>query len=489
MLNILAFDYGASSGRAMLANYNGSKIELREVHRFLNQPVMIQNSFYWDILRLFHEMKQGILKASKDVHGRITSIGTDTWAVDFALLDSKGRLIGNPYHYRDTRTEKMIEETCRIIPKRDIYEETGIAFQPFNTLYQLMAMKKESPDLLEKAKTLLFIPDLLNYFLTGEVNAEYTNASTSQMLNAKNRNWSQELLNKLGLPTAILPAIVDAGTINGSLSQGIRSELGVGKIPVVSVASHDTASAVVSVPSSQQKYAYLSSGTWSLLGVELPAPIISDETYSQNYTNEGGFNSTIRLLKNIMGLWIYQECQRYWDRKGEVVSFDELDQMAIEAEPFRSLINPDDSAFYSPDAMPQKIRDYCSRTNQPVPETKGQISRCIFESLALKYRMALEGLEKIVGYSLPVLHIVGGGCKNTILSQFTANAIARPVITGPNEATAMGNVISQLHALGEIKTLSEGRQLVRNSTPAVEYIPKETARWDEAYGRFLELCK
>lgn len=487
MLNLLAFDYGASSGRAMLGQFDGNRLGLSEMHRFANEPVMVGDSLYWDILRLFHEMKQGILKAVAGGHKDIASIGIDTWGVDFGLLDSTGGLLGNPYHYRDSRTEGMIEEACRIVPGQEIYAATGIAFQVFNSLYQLFSMKFNKSPLLENASTMLFTPDLLRYFLTGEKSSEFTIASTSQMLDAHTRSWAGELLDKLGIPRNILTEIIDAGTVAGKLTPGVAGELGVGRVPVVAVAEHDTGSAVVSVPAVEGKYAYLSSGTWSLLGVESAVPVINDSAFKLNYTNEGGYNRTTRLLKNIMGLWIYQECKRTWDKSGERVSFDELEEGAVNAEAFAAFIDPDDSSFFSPGRMPSKIQDYCRKTGQKVPETKPQIVRCIMESLAMTYRKAVEGLEKVVGYSLPVLHIVGGGCKNTLLSQFTANAIARPVIAGPVEATATGNLMAQLLALGEVKSLNEGRLIVRNSFPSVEYSPENKAGWDAAYERFLSI--
>lgn len=487
MLNLLAFDYGASSGRAMLGQFDGNRLSLSEMHRFANEPVMVGDSLYWDILRLFHEMKQGILKTAASGHKEIASIGIDTWGVDFGLLDSSGGLLGNPYHYRDSRTEGMIEEACRIVRRQEIYATTGIAFQVFNSLYQLFSMKFRKSPLLEKASTMLFTPDLLRYFLTGEKSSEFTIASTSQMLDARTRSWAGELLDKLGIPRNILTQIIDAGTVAGKLTSGVAGELGVGRVPVVAVAEHDTGSAVVSVPAVEGKYAYLSSGTWSLLGVESAVPVINDSAFKLNYTNEGGYNKTTRLLKNIMGLWIYQECKRTWDKSGETVSFDELEEGAVNAEAFAAFIDPDDSSFFSPGRMPSKIQDYCRKTGQKVPETKPQIVRCIMESLAMTYRKAVEGLEKVVGYSLPVLHIVGGGCKNTLLSQFTANAIARPVIAGPVEATATGNLMAQLLALGEVKSLKEGRLIVRNSFPSVEYTPENKAGWDAAYERFLNI--
>ena len=489
MLNLLAFDYGASSGRAMLGKFDGDRLSLSEMHRFANEPVMIGGSLFWDVLRLFHEMKQGVLKTAASGHKDIASIGIDTWGVDFGLLDSTGGLIGNPFHYRDSRTEGMIEEACRIVPGQEIYKGTGVAFQVFNTLYQLFSMKTSQSPLLEKASTMLFMPDLLRYFLTGEKNCEYTIASTSQMLDAHTRGWALDLLGKLGIPMNILTEIIDAGTIAGKLTSAVAGELGIGQVPVVAVAEHDTGSAVVSVPAVEGKYAYLSSGTWSLLGVESAVPVINDAAFELNYTNEGGYNKTTRLLKNIMGLWIYQECKRTWDKSGETVSFDELEQGASGSEAFAAFIDPDDSSFFSPGKMPLKVQEYCRETGQKVPETKPQIVRCIMESLAMTYRKSLEGLERVIGYSLPVLHIVGGGCKNTMLSQFTANAIARPVITGPVEATATGNLMAQLLALGEVKSLSEGRLIVRNSFHSVEYSPENTAAWDAAYERFLSVTR
>lgn len=487
MLKLLAFDYGASSGRAMLGRYDGSRLDLNEVHRFANEPVMIGDSLYWDILRLYHEMKQGILKCASTGHRDIASVGIDTWGVDFGLLDSSGRLLGNPFHYRDSNTEGMIEEACKLVPEAEIYGRTGIAFQVFNSLYQLLSMRLNNSPLLEKAETMLFTPDLLRYFLTGEKSSEYTIASTSQMLDAHTGDWATDLLDKLGIPKKILAEIINAGTVAGKLTAGVAGELGMERVPVVAVAEHDTGSAVVSVPAVEGRYAYLSSGTWSLLGVESAVPVINDSTFRLNYTNEGGINRTIRLLKNIMGLWIYQECKRAWDKSGEVISFDGLEAGAAASEAFMAFIDPDDGSFFSPGKMPEKIQDYCRRTGQKIPGTKPQIVRCIMESLALKYRMALDGLERIVGYPLPVLHIVGGGCKNIMLSQFTANAISRPVIAGPVEATAVGNLVTQLLALGEVKNLGEGRTLVRNSFPSVEYAPADNAGWDAAYERFLSI--
>lgn len=489
MLKLLAFDYGASSGRAILGNFDGNKIYLNEVHRFTNDPVMVNGTFHWDILRLFHEMKQSIFKCVKSGNKDIAGMGTDTWGVDFGLLGRSGELLGNPFHYRDKHTDGMIEEACKILSKREIYQETGIAFQKFNTIYQLLSMKLNNSPILEKADTMLFIPDLLNYFLTGEKVTEYTIASTSQMLEAGACRWAKPIISKLGIPDRLLADIISPGKVMGKLNRDICGELNTGDIPVIAVAEHDTASAVAAVPADNDKYAYLSSGTWSLLGVESSSPVISDNTFNLNYTNEGGFNNTTRLLKNIMGLWIYQECKRAWDKEGEVLGFDELEQMAAQCESFASLIDPDNEMFYSPGNMPEKIKEFCRKTGQTVPQSKGAIVLCIMESLAMKYRMALEGLEDIVDYSIPVLHIVGGGCKNVMLCQFTANAIKRPVTAGPVEATAIGNLVCQLIALGAVSNLREARQVIKRSFPTMEYSPVESNKWDEAYAKFREVVK
>jgi rhamnulokinase len=489
MLKLLAFDYGASSGRAILGSFDGEKLTLEEIHRYSNDPVNINGILHWDILRLFHEMKQGILKSKNLGNKDIAGIGTDTWGVDYGLLGNNGELLGNPVHYRDSRTEGMIDKACKKIQHREIYDLTGIAFQKFNTLYQLLSMKEFDQYILEKTKTMLFTPDLLNYFLTGIKNTEYTIASTSQMLEAKTRTWAYEMLEKLGIPCNIFTGIIEPGTIVGKISGIIKEELNTGDIPVIAVAQHDTASAVVAVPSSGGTYAYLSSGTWSLLGVELSKPIINDTTYNLNYTNEGGFNKTTRLLKNIMGLWIFQECKREWDKEGEKMTYDELEDNAEEADEFVSFIDPDDDIFYTPGNMPEKIIEYCKKTGQTVPKGKSGIVRCIMESLALKYRMSLEGLEKITGERIPILHIVGGGCRSKILSQFTASSIGRPVKAGPVEATATGNLCVQLIALNEASDTGEVREIIKRSFPVEEYLPKETEKWDNAYERFKKIIK
>ena len=486
----LAFDFGASSGRAMLAKFDGNKIELEEKHRFSNDPVNINGSLYWDVLRLFYEIKQGILNCVHTGDGDIDSIGIDTWGVDYGLLDKNDKLLSNPYHYRDTRTDGMYEKAFEIVPKEEIFKETGIAFNWFNTLYQLLSSKLSDDVSLKEAKTMLFIPDLFNYFLTGKKRTEYTIASTSQMFNSQKYDWSREMLDKFGINPDMLPEMVYPGEIIGTIKPELAEELGIKEVPVVAVASHDTGSAVASVPVTDNKdFVYISSGTWSLMGVELDKPNVSDEALKYNFTNEGGVDKSIRFLKNIMGLWLIQESRRQWQREGTLLSFDELEREAREATPFRSLIDPDYSAFETPGNMPERIRKYCEMTNQPVPETTGAVIRTIAESLAFKYRQVVEGMEEVTGKKYSVINIVGGGIKDKMICQFTANATNRVVNAGPVEATSIGNVIVQGIAHGAIKDLNEGRKAVQNSFDIAEYTPEDPDAWNEAYKKWQDIIK
>lgn len=484
----LAFDFGASSGRAILANFDGEKIVLEEKHRFSNDPVLVNGGMYWDVLRLFHEIKQGILKCVNSGDRDIDCIGIDTWGVDYGLLDANDQLLGNPYHYRDTRTDGMFEKAFSMVAKQEIFEKTGIAFNWFNTIYQLLAAKGTTA--LKEAKTLLFMPDLLNFFLTGEKRCEYTIASTSQMYDSAKQDWAYDLLEKMGIPTDLFAPIIYPGEQVGVLTEAIAEELGVGRIPVMAVASHDTGSAVASVPVCDNKdFIYISSGTWSLMGTELDAPIVNELALDKNYTNEGGVNKTIRFLKNIMGLWLIQESRRQWDREGELLSFDELEKQAREATPFESLIDPDYEAFQTPGNMPEKIREYCRKTNQPVPENKGEIIRCIAQSLTFRYRDVVEGMEKVTGKEYPVIHIVGGGIKDKMICQFTANATKRRVEAGPVEATSIGNVLVQAMACGAIKDLDEARKVVKNSFDITCYEPEDGPQWDAAYESWKKIIE
>ncbi len=487
-LHMLAFDFGASSGRGILGKFDGEKLDIEVIHQFPNGPVEVNGHYYWDILRLLTDMKHGIVKCAEKSGQSLSSIGIDTWGVDYGLLDSSGQLLGNPYHYRDSRTQGVYEETFKRVSKERIFEITGIAFMPFNTIAQLMAMRLQQPDVLDTAHTMLLMPDLLSYFLTGEKASEYTEASTGQLIDARARTWSKELIKALDLPERIFTRIQEPGTIRGNVLKGLGEELRIGSVPVVAVASHDTGSAVAAVPASKNRFAYLSSGTWSLFGTEVTTPVINEKTLQRNFTNEGGVAGTYRLLRNVMGLWIIQECKRIWDGEGQSHGFGELVDMAEKSKPFLALINPDDETFYTPGNMPKRIQEFCQKTGQAIPQTKGEIVRVVLESLALKYRWTMEGLEEIAGHPMDVLHIVGGGSKNNLLNQFTANAIRKQVVCGPTEATAIGNLMVQAQALGQVKNLVEIRQVVRNSFPVATFEPKDTAAWDDAYGKFLKIA-
>ncbi|MDK2799063.1 MAG: rhamnulokinase [Clostridiales bacterium] len=484
IIKMLAFDFGASSGRAILGTFNGEKLTTEEIHRFSNDPVQVRGALYWDILRLFYEIKQGILKCVNRGHKDIASIAIDTWGVDFGLLDENGNLLGNPYHYRDSRTEGMMEEVFKIIPRDELYKKTGIEFMWFNTIYQLYSMKYYNSPLLDKASTLLLTPDLFNYFLTGVKKTEYSIASTTQLLDAEKRHWSTEIIEKLGLPKEIFTEIVPSGTIIGNLSTEIAEELGVDQIPVIATAGHDTQAAIAATPTQQDDFVYISCGTWSLMGVETENPILNEQSLKLSFTNEGGVDNKISLLKNIMGLWLVQECRRHWFKKGEEVSFDELGKIARQAEPFVSFVNPNDKIFISPGDMPNKIKEFCRKTNQPIPESKGQIIRCITQSLALEYKMTVESLEKLLGKELPVIHMVGGGIKDRLLCQFTANATGKQVIAGPVEATSIGNLMVQVKALGAVSSLKEMREIVKNSFSTNTYQPQEVELWNKAYEKY-----
>ncbi len=487
-LHLLGFDFGASSGRAMRGSFDGQKLSIQEVHRFPNDPVKIADTLYWDFFRLFQEMRTGLAKAVRD-GGAPASIGIDTWGVDFGLLDRDGRLLGNPVHYRDARTDGMMEYAYGIVSKERIFEHTGLAFMQFNTLYQLLAMQRAREAMLEHARTLLFSPDLLAYFLTGEKGTEYTIASTAQLTDPRTRVWSSPIFDAFGLPRGLFTDIREPGTVRGSLRASIREELGLqSEVRVVAGPQHDTAAAVAAVPTTGERFAYISSGTWSLLGAETKAPVISKGVLDANYTNEGGVYGTTRVLKNIMGMWIIQECRRVWLAEGACEDFAGLAALADGAEPFRSLFDPDDERFLPPGDMPERIRAYCRETNQPIPQTHGQVARAVYESLALKYRWAVRRLERdILGYAIDSLYIVGGGSNNALLNRMTAAAVGKPVIAGPGEATVIGNLLTQAAALGEIDSLAAMRSVVRDSFETAEFLPKDAQAWDDAYGRFLRL--
>ncbi|HEV3477699.1 MAG TPA: rhamnulokinase family protein [Rubrobacteraceae bacterium] len=483
----LAVDLGAESGRALLGRFDGERMALEEVHRFPNTPVLLPDGLHWDVLGIFAQIKDGLARTAKDA-GRIASMGVDSWGVDFALLDEDGALISNPYHYRDSRTEGMAERAFDRMPREEIYEVTGIQFMPINTLYQLLAM--EGSPLLGAAHSLLLIPDLIGYWLTGERACEFTNASTTQLCDARSGGWAGELIEAMGFPRHIFAEIIPPGTQLGSLLPGVADETGAeGGIPVTAVASHDTASAVVAVPAESETFAYISSGTWSLVGVELPEPAIALEGLRANFTNEGGFGGTTRFLKNVMGLWLLQECRRTWAREGQDYSYEELTRLAEAVGVAGSLVDPDDPGFLPPGDMPGRIRRFCAETGQSPPEEPGAVVRCVLESLALKYRWALERAEAITGRRAEVVHIVGGGVRNTLLCQLTADATRRPVLAGPVEATALGNLMVQAYALGYLGSLEEIRAAVRGSPVEVrDYEPEGSGDdWEEAYERLQRI--
>jgi len=478
----IAVDLGAESGRVMLGSISADKLALEEVHRFSNGPVEENDTLRWDFEGLMSEIKTGIVKAVKQARGDIAGIGVDSWGVDFGLLDADGELIEKPYHYRDSRTNEMLEKAFELMGKRDIYENTGIQFMQLNSLYQVLAMRLANSEALAKTKKLIFIGDLFSYFLCGKAFGEYSLASTSQMMDMKTGQWSKVIFDKLSLPMDIMPDIVETGTVVGELTGPVANELGCSRIPVIATASHDTASAVAAVPAEENsKWAYLSSGTWSLMGVEVPEAIVNDKTFQYEFTNEGGIDNTIRLLKNIMGLWLVQECRRQWQREGEELSYPEMTEMAQKAEPFARHVEVDYSGFLAPGDMPKRINDYLVETGQKAIDDKGQMIRVILESLALKYRVIMERIEDITGQNIDCLHIVGGGIQNEILCQFTANAIGKKVVAGPIEATASGNLLIQAKATGQIKTLAELRKIVRNSFELKEYQPQEASLWEEQY--------
>jgi rhamnulokinase len=487
---VLAFDLGASSGRAVLGQLTqeqGGRLTVIDTHRFPNDPVRVHNHLHWDILRLLHEMKQALVQTRLQGHQQIVSLGIDAWGVDFGLLGRSGELLANPYHYRDAQTAGMLEEVDQTIARGELFTRTGIQFMAINTLYQLYALKKAGSPLLDQAETLLFIPELLRYFLTAERHSEWTIASTSQLCNPYSRTWDKDLLAQLGLPANIFLEPQEPGTRAGMVLPAICEEVGIASIPVIAVAEHDTASAVIAVPTESTDFAYLSCGTWSLIGTETLQPVINEQALALNITNEGGINGTTRLLKNITGLWLLQECRRVWSNEGKQISYADESAHIATAQPLQCFINPDDPIFVNPSHMPRQIQQYCRQTGQCVPETAGDVLRCIIDSLALQHRLVLERIEVLVQKRFAGLHIVGGGAQNVALCQCTANALGRAVWAGPQEGTAIGNVLVQYIALGEIESVQHGRRIVRNSFPIKTYQPENVDAWEKAYEQFRQV--
>jgi rhamnulokinase len=491
----LAVDMGASSGRHVVGRFDGNRFSLEEIYRFENGPVAVGDHLFWDVLGLWNHVQIGMRAAAQRHGADLKSIGVDTWGVDFGLLDKDDQLVGNPFHYRDRRNEGMLVAAQKSVSKEEIFAQTGLQFMEINTLYQLLSMKLSKSAQFDAARSFLMMPDLFNWLLTGIKSNERTNASTTQFYNPQQHAWALPLLKKLELPTHILGNLVEPGMRLGHLRTSVADATNLKHLEVIAPGTHDTASAVMAVPVDKQgtglvpNWCYISSGTWSLMGVEIRQPIITDKCLKLNFTNEAGVGGTTRLLKNISGLWLIQECRRIWNQSGRNLTWDDLNHFSATADPLVSLINPDAPDFLSPASMPEAIRSFCHRTGQPVPNDEGAIIRCCVESLALRYRVVLGMLEELIGGKLQTIHIVGGGTQNRQLSKATADACNRTVITGPIEATAIGNVMMQAVALGDIGSIDQARQIVRKSFLVEHFEPKHSAEWDDAFGRFQEICR
>lgn len=486
----LAIDMGASSGRHVVGNFNGNKLALEEIYRFENGAVEVAGSLFWDILGLWSHVRKGLVKAAVDKKS-VVSIGLDTWGVDFGLLGRGDILLGNPYHYRDPRTDNLMDEAFKICPKKTIFDKTGLQFMQINTLYQLLAMKKSNSPLLETAESMLMIADLFNWLLTGEKCNEMTLASTSQLYNPIERGWARDLAAAFGLPAGILGDILQPGTNLGPMRPELRKENGL-SADVVLPGTHDTASAVMAVPAASRPgarpdWCYISLGTWALMGIESPQPVVDDKVMQLGFTNEGGVGDTIRLLKNITGMWVIQECRRRWNQDGRNWQWEDLNRMSAAAAPLVSFIDPDAQAFLAPGDMPAAIREYCRKTGQTAPESEGDVLRCALESLAMKFRQMLVKCEELAGGRIETIHIVGGGTQNKQLCQAAANACGRRVVAGPIEATAIGNIMMQAVAAGDVASIAEAREVIRRSFDVDQYDPQDTAAWDDAYLRYLKV--
>jgi rhamnulokinase len=488
----LAVDMGASSGRHVLGRFDGNSLHLEEVYRFENGPVEVNGSLHWDLLAQWTHVRNG-LRAAARPDLSISSIGVDTWGVDFGLLGRNDELLGNPYHYRDARTEGIMEKAFGIVPRAEIFRHTGLQFMQFNTLYQLFVMKTNRSPILESAERMLMMPDLFHWLLTGEKSNEMSNASTTQFYDPQTGDWAFDLLDKFGLPKKILGPISQPGTVLGPLRKKLADDLCLAGMQVVLPGSHDTASAVMAVPTVSKPgvrpdWCYISLGTWALMGIESPRPVITDEVAKLNFTNEGGVGGTTRLLKNITGLWLVQECRRAWNRAGENLHWSDLDRLCAAQPPLQAFVNPDDHDFLAPRDMPEAICNFCRKTGQTVPSDKGGVLRCAIESIAMRFRKVLGDLESLAGGRIETIHIVGGGIQNRQICQAAADACGRRVVTGPIEATATGNLMMQALAAGDVGSIAEAREVVRRSISVDVYEPQNTAAWDEAYGRFSKIA-
>ena len=484
-----AVDLGATSGRTIIGSIDVGQLHLEEVTRFPNHLIEQGDHFYWDIYALYFEMIRGLKEVAQ--RGlKITSIGIDTWGVDFVMIGDDGAILRNPRAYRDPITfEAMDDYLKHVISRKEVYDITGIQFMNFNSIFQLYAMKQEGNSALKHAQKILFVPDALSWMLTGNEVCEYTIASTSQLLDPRTKQLDERLLASLGLTRSMFGKMVNPGTPIGILTDEVQKMTGLGPVPVIAVAGHDTGSAVAAVPAKDEKFAYLSSGTWSLMGIETKDAIISDLSYERNFTNEGGIEGTTRFLKNICGMWLYERCRKEWPEEVRKLSHPELQGSAMQVEAFRSIINPDDAQFANPDSMINAIQQYCRKTNQPVPETPAEICRCIFDSLALRYKQVFQWMQEFAPFKLEVLHIIGGGSLNKYLNQFTANATGATVLAGPQECTAIGNIMMQAKAAHLVKDIWEMRQIIADSVDLVKYEPTDKAVWDQAFDKYLKISE
>jgi len=483
---LLAIDLGAGSGRALVGTLEHGRLRVRELARFANEPLTVRGHYHWNVPVLFERIKDALGRDAREYGSPPESLGVDTWGVDFGLLDAGGRLLDLPHTYRDPRTRGAMESFFRKVPRERVYERTGIQFLPFNTLFQLESMVRDGSPLLENASDLLFIPDLFHYMLAGVKRTEFTFATTSQLYNPIQRGWDDELFGALGLPVSMMQEVVMPGAVLGAVSEEISRETGFACAAVVAVATHDTGSAVAAVPAEGRDWAYISSGTWSLMGVESEEPILGEEALRLNFTNEGGVGGTFRVLKNIAGLWLLEQCRKAWSSREES-TYDELIEAAEAAPPFAALVDPDHPDFLDPPDMPSALRAYCERTGQSPPESIGATVRCILESLALKYRFVLEQLKRIAPHPIGRIHIIGGGVQNRLLCRFAAEATGLPVLAGPVEATAIGNLLVQAMAVHRVSSLEEIRQMVRNSFPVERFDPEAPEAWEPAWRRFVDL--
>lgn len=481
----LAFDLGAESGRAVVGHLRDGILTTREVHRFPNEPVEYGGSLHWDVGKLWLEVRKA-LSGVENVE--LSGIGVDAWGVDYALLGERGELLQNPYHHRDYRTQGVMDEVFRKVPKEDIYRATGIQFMPINTLYQLYAAQRDTPSIVAAARQLLTIPDLFNYWLTGHAACEFTNATTTQLVDPLRRNWAGDLMQRVGVRPDLAARIVEPGTILGPLLPSIARNSSLTRTPVIVPACHDTGSAVAAV-TARDDTAFLSSGTWSLIGIEIDVPVITLQAMKLNFTNEGGVQGTTRLLKNVMGLWMLQGCRNYWSSQGHFADYKELIDLASRGPAFAHLVNPDDESFLRATDMPAAIDAFCRKTHQPIPVTPGSYVRCVLESLALKYRLALQNLEHLCGKRIEQIRVIGGGSKNRLMNQFTADATGRRVLAGPVEATALGNIAMQILATGEASSLEEVRAIVDRSFPTEIFEPRNTDTWERQSERFEQYCE